>query len=361
MKLCFLTSPNSIHDQRLLGSLAERGHEIHVITLHPPKAIAGVYLHFLAAPIMRYKDVSFLFNYGQIKHLLEKINPDVVGGLGLSNYGFYAAVCGRRPLVVAAYGSDVLRAPEESLRLKWMVQYAIRRADLITVDAEILKKKVIELGGTEEKIVVFPLGVDEALLSLITKRDFKQKDQFTLLSYRSLEPLYNIELILHSLPLVLKHTDKIKLVVGGDGTQRNKLEKLASQIGIINRIQFIGAIPHERIPSQLESADVYLSTSLSDSTSVSLLEAMAAGVFPIVSDIPGNREWIENGVNGFIVPLDDPQILADKIVEILNKPNLRKSVAKKNEEIIKQRALWRNTLNTLEYTYEQLLKKGNRS
>jgi glycosyltransferase involved in cell wall biosynthesis len=334
--------------------LAERGHEIHVVTLHPPQDVEGVHLYHLAAPITRYTDAAFFFNYWRIKMLLQKINPEVVGGLGLSNYGFYAAFCGKHPLVVGAYGSDVLRAPKESRRLKWMVQYAISKADLVTADAEILRRAIIELGGKEEKVIVFPLGVDETLLSVGSERDFSPKEEFIILSYRSLEPLYNIELILRSFPIVLGQVEKAKLIIAGDGSQRGKLENLASQIGIREQTQFIGAVPHEKVPDLLASADVYLSASLSDSTSVSLLEAMAAGAYPIVSDIPGNREWIKDGVNGSVVPIGDPLTLADKIVQALRSDELRKTAAKNNLELITKRALWDDNISFLEAALKRL-------
>lgn len=361
MRLCFLTSTASIHDRRLLRSLAERGHEIHVITLHPPLGIEGVHLYHLAAPITRYADAAFFFNYWRTKRLLRKINPEIVSGLGLSNYGFYAALCGKHPLVVGAYGSDVLRAPKESRRLKWMVQYAISKADLVTADAEILRRAIVELGGKEDKVTVFPFGVDETLLVVGSERDFSTKEELVILSYRSLEPLYNIELVLRSFPKVLGRVDKVKLIIAGDGSLRSKLENLASQIGIREQIQFIGAIPHEKLPELLASADVYLSTSLSDSTSVSLLEAMAAGVYPIVSDIPGNREWIRDKVNGFVVPVDNPQVLADRIVEAAHDSNLRRLAARDNEKIIRERALWRNTMEVFENAYGQLLDTASSS
>lgn len=354
MRVCFLTATGSIHDQRLLKSLAKRGHEVHVITLHPPKALDGVQLHHLTAPITRYSDVAFLFNYSRIRRLLDSINPDVVAGLGLSNYGFYAAVCGRRPLAVSAYGSDVLLAPKESLRLKWMVKYAIKKADLITADAEVLKKEIMRLGGEESKVVVQPLGVDDVFLSVNRSREFARKDRYTVLSYRSLEPLYNIELILQAFPLVVEQTAKVKLIIAGEGSQRSKLEEMASQLGIENKTQFMGAVAHDELPKVLESADVYVSMSLSDSTSVSLLEAMAAGVFPIVSDIPGNREWVENRVNGFTVPTDDPRLLAKRIVQAVEDDSLRRSAAQKNLEIITAKARWNENIDRLEAAFLRL-------
>jgi glycosyltransferase involved in cell wall biosynthesis len=313
-----------------------------------------VHLYHLAAPITRYADAAFFFNYWRTKRLLRKINPEIVSGLGLSNYGFYAALCGKHPLVVGAYGSDVLRAPKESRRLKWMVRYAIRSADLVTADAKVLKNAIVELGGVDEKVIVFPLGVDKSLLSMNSSRHFVPKKEFTVLSYRSLEPVYNIQQILSSFALLSNRMDGVKLLIAGDGSQRRSLENLCSQIGIEERTRFIGAVFHHDVPKLLEAADVYVSTSISDSTSVSLLEAMAAGVYPIVSDIPGNKEWIEDGVNGSVVPISDPLTLADKIAQALRSDELRKTAAKNNLELITKRALWDDNVGFLEAALKRL-------
>ena len=84
----------------------------------------------------------------------------------------------------------------------------------------------------------------------------------------------------------------------------------------------MGRVPHDRMPELLTQTDIYVSTSLSDGTSVSLLEAMASGVFPIVTDIPSNREWINDGENGFLVPAGKEINLADRIIGTIRNEGL---------------------------------------
>ncbi|MFQ6061284.1 MAG: glycosyltransferase, partial [Thermoplasmata archaeon] len=93
-------------------------------------------------------------------------------------------------------------------------------------------------------------------------------------------------------------------------------------------------------------------------TSASLLEAMACGLFPVVSDIPANRAWIEDGKNGFLVPLDNQEILARRIVEALQDGDLADAAMKRNIELIKRRALWRDNMKLIETVYRQLCEGG---
>jgi glycosyltransferase involved in cell wall biosynthesis len=98
-----------------------------------------------------------------------------------------------------------------------------------------------------------------------------------------------------------------------------------------------------------------VSTSLYDGTSVSLLEAMGSGAFPIVTDIPANREWIVNGENGFLVPIDEERSLAEKIVEAIRNQDLIKRSRKKNFYLIKEKALWPVTIAKTKEIYKMVL------
>lgn len=120
-------------------------------------------------------------------------------------------------------------------------------------------------------------------------------------------------------------------------------------------VRFIGRIPHEKMPSLLAQADIYVSTSLHDGASVSLLEAMGSGAFPVVTDIPSNREWISDGDNGFLVPKEDENLLAKKIVEAIRNHRLLGEASTKNQEIVEQRAYWRENLKKITELYQNSL------
>jgi len=100
------------------------------------------------------------------------------------------------------------------------------------------------------------------------------------------------------------------------------------------------------------STDIYVSTSPHDGTSVSLLEAMATGTFPIVTDIPANREWIVTGQNGFLVPIDEERCLAEKIVEAIRSKDLREMSRDRNLRLIKEKATWSAVVAEIKEIYK---------
>jgi len=102
---------------------------------------------------------------------------------------------------------------------------------------------------------------------------------------------------------------------------------------------------------------LYVSTSTSDSTSVSLLEAMAAGCFPIVSDIPANREWIASEAQGMLFPCGDDAALAACILRAGADPALRAGAQEANRAVIAARATWEGNVRDVETLFEQLRAK----
>jgi glycosyltransferase involved in cell wall biosynthesis len=121
-------------------------------------------------------------------------------------------------------------------------------------------------------------------------------------------------------------------------------------------VKFEGWVDHDELPGWLASSKVYVSTSLSDSLAISNLEAMACGIFPIVTDIPSNREWIEDGENGFIVPTDDPEILAQRMVEAMGNEKIREKAGIHNRRIVGERANWNKNMMEIEELYRVLVR-----
>jgi len=115
-----------------------------------------------------------------------------------------------------------------------------------------------------------------------------------------------------------------------------------------------GRIPHDQLPHYFNEADVYVSSSYSDGTSVSLLEAMACKLPVIVTDLPSNREWVTPGVNGWLVPSGDAQALSVALLEALQDNGKRKVMADANLRLAQEKADWNKNSAVLLKAYEQL-------
>jgi len=262
-----------------------------------------------------------------------------------------------RPVVVSVHGSDVSIFYEKRL-IKKIMQCLIKHIDFFHSVASHNTKKLLLLGVEKERIINFPMGIDKNWFDYIPpSSQIKGRKKYTVINTRNLFPIYNVELLIKAIPFVVQKVKNIEFIIAGDGTEKTYLTKLSDDLKVTKYVKFIGRIPHAQIVDYLARSDIYISTSLSDGTSVSLLEAISCGLFPVVTDIPANREWIRNGENGFLVPTSNEKILAQRIIEALRDLELRKTARRKNLKIIKERALWSINIKKLEKLYEICLNK----
>jgi glycosyltransferase involved in cell wall biosynthesis len=177
----------------------------------------------------------------------------------------------------------------------------------------------------------------------------------TILSNRNLLPIYNVSLLIRAIPFVLREEARVKFLIAGDGPEREALEKEGKDLRVEDFVQFLGRIPHDAMLNLLSQADIYVSTSLHDGTSVSLLEALGAGAFPVVTDIPSNREWIFDGENGFLVPTDKEEMLAVQIIRAIRNRSLAEEARQKNLRLVTEKVLWPATIEKTKRIYEKVL------
>jgi glycosyltransferase involved in cell wall biosynthesis len=270
--------------------------------------------------------------------------------------GVFAGALLKKPLIVTIHGSDFRMAMDRPFLLKVFL-YICKRARHITCVSEVQKTEIEQLGIKEETISVFPMCIDENFLEVGKSRERGlDRMPFIILSNRNLLPIYNVSLLIRAIPIVLKEEPNIKVFIAGDGPERDHLEKEAKKLNVNSAVQFLGRVPHEEMPILMTQADIYVSTSLYDGTSVSLLEAMACGTFPVVTDILSNREWISDGENGFLIPTEDETILARKIIEGIRNQRLLGEACEKNRKIIEEKAYWKKNIEKITKIYEGSLQ-----
>ena len=267
--------------------------------------------------------------------------------------GFIAVFVSRLlslPLVVTAHGSDVLSLPRRSAFLRRIAIFTLRRADRIIAVSERIRDVISSWGIPRRKVVCLPIGIDETCYSPGGERED------LVVSIRNLNPVYNVETLIRAVGEVVEHLPRTRFLIVGDGTERERLESLADKLGVADFIDFKGRVPREEIPRILSRGKVYVSTSLSDGTSVSLLEAFASGIFPVVSDIPANSQWIVDGENGYLFPTREAHLLAQKIILALNNDALRRNAMEKNRYLVEEKGSWNAIIPRIEDIYRSLLK-----
>jgi glycosyltransferase involved in cell wall biosynthesis len=368
VRIAILGDAAVLHTRRWARGLAEKGNEVGVFSLEAPPMMEG------SVESVGYRALPSLPLPGFLRYpcaapaLLRELRafgPDLIDAHFVPNYGLLGALSGLHPLVVNCWGSDLLLAtdPVRKMRVRWV----LGRADRIYVDGMNLHREALALGVPGEKIRYQPWGVDTSQFSYSRDSDDRQRartglnqilpiadpDVRVVISTRILDPLYDVETLIRAWPDVIARAPRTHLLVVGDGSQRKQLEVLARSQAASETISFIGRVAHDELSGLLAAADIYVSTSRSDSTSISLLEAMSCGCFPIVSDIEGNREWVDE-YRARLFAVEDASALAQGIVEALGAEDLEKA-RRTNRLRVEREADWQTTLNAVVDDYRALL------
>lgn len=259
----------------------------------------------IVSPILASTRIRW-WNYpGLAKRLQDRlrcIEPDVIHAGPIHLGATLTALTGFHPLVSMSWGSDLLW-DTRNLSSAIAARYALANTDAFVGDCQAVKSAAIRYGMDKDRIVIFPWGVDLKHFSpnnnAELRRELGWENEFVLLSTRSFEPLYGVDLVVKAFIQLAPAFPSIRLLLLGDGSKRDLFENWLDQEGLLERVHLAGFVDRNRLAEYYRSADVYVSASRSDGSSVSLMEALACGVPALVSDIPGNCEWVEPGVNGW--------------------------------------------------------------
>jgi glycosyltransferase involved in cell wall biosynthesis len=299
--------------------------------------------------------LRYTFAVPEVRGMLRAFAPEVVNAHFLPNYGWLGALAGARPLVLTALGSDFLLVPQRSALHRWRTHEVLRRCDAVTSDAVVLTEAIRAFGVPAERILTVPLGIEAERFATIAERPAAP---VVVLSTRRLEPVYDVGTLLDAWEMLGRaERDVLVLRIAGDGSEEAKLRER----GLGLAVRFLGWLDMPRLDVQLRAAHIYVSTSQSDSTSVSLLEAMAAGCFPVVSDIPANREWVTDGETALFFRPGDAEGLARCLRRAASDAVLREHAAARNRQVIAERATWESNLRTVEELFERLAKRPGRA
>ncbi len=167
-----------------------------------------------------------------------------------------------------------------------------------------------------------------------------------------LAPVKDIATLLRAMAVVRRRKSLVSLSIVGDGPERDALESLANELGLSAVVTFHGF--RRDIPSALKDMDIFVLSSLSEGTSITLLEAMASGKPLVVTNVGGNPAIVEQGVNGFLVPAGDPDSLAQALLKLADDARLRQSMAAANIRKVTERYSIQSMARQYEALYREI-------
>lgn len=342
---------HSIHVRRFVSGLCAAGQSVVLATDSSEPLVEHA---LLLEQVTVGFPVHRLSTAGKIRRCIDQWRPRVVHAHQANSVAWHAVRAARStsvPVVLTLWGSDVLSLPHRSPLHRWMVRVALLGASAWTADARILLEAAKRLAGSCETIVGewIPMGIDTPPTLAPMARERR------MLSCRLHKPLYRIDSILRAFArLPVSHVAWVlEIAAGGDETAR--LRRLTIELGIGDRVEFTGMLGSEDLARSYRRSAIFVSVPVSDGTSVSLLEAMAAGCLPVLSDLPANREWVTDGCNGLLVT--DPANLDTALqsaVKWWESGNWDLEGRAVNEQLVMEHALFGRNIQQFIALYERL-------
>jgi glycosyltransferase involved in cell wall biosynthesis len=207
-----------------------------------------------------------------------------------------------------------------------------------------------------KKTIVFPWGVD---LELFKPSTFDlQPSTFTLFCNRSWEPRYGMDVLARAFVKVAQQNENVNLILLNGGSQANAIRQILQNGGALDRVAFVGQVPQTDLPYWYHKADLYISPSHVDGSSVSLMEALACGIPCLVSDIPANKEWVVEDENGWLFRDGDADHLAEKILAAISRREKLPQIGRSNRKLAEMRADWKKNAEALMNVYRSLGEKN---
>ena len=371
MRILYFTRDYTPHDHRFLSAIAASTHEVFSLRLER----RGVQREDRALPPgvqpvrwlggqreARWQDGLALRR--DLRRVIAEVQPDVIHAGTIQTAAFLTALAGFRPLVSMSWGSDLLKDADRSRAWRWATRYTLRHTDILLGDCQAVSDKAQSFGFPAERVVLFPWGVDLNHFSPAAASPLRERlgwqDAFVLLSLRSWEPIYGVDVLLRAFARAVRtqaqsgvQQPPLRLLLLGNGSQAPLIHHMVAENQLEACVHFGGQVNFDRLPEYYRTADLYVSASHSDGSSVSLMEALACGRPVLVSDIPGNCEWITPGQTGWLFPDGDAAALADGMLRAADQAQHLPAVGRAARALAEERADWHKNSQKLLAAYER--------
>ena len=265
------------------------------------------------------------------------------------------------PMVVTVHGVKTLLTPSPAW-LRSMVVENYARADRLIAVSSFVRDRMIEFGAPADRITVIPNAVDSSEFVPADPENAQRRLGLAIFGHLvlftgNLIPLKGVEHLIAAFARS-EACESSALVIVGDGPEKQRLMRLAGELGCADEILFVGARPLAEMPLWYQACDVLVAPSTAEGVSISVLEAMSSAR-PVITTQPeaGEHDVVTNGLTGVLVPFGDVEGLAAAVDRLLRSREGAREMGDRARELIQQRCSWsRVARRTAELYHEVLLE-----
>jgi glycosyltransferase involved in cell wall biosynthesis len=343
MKVLIVGS-KSIHVSSFIDSLSLKDFSISLLSEDACQFLDGK-----SETVISFRSLNpftIVKNYFRLKKHLKELRPSIIHIHQLNRLAYFVTRSASKlniPIVSTAWGSDVLIIPNKNFLFRFLTRKTIERSHFVTADAEVMIESMKLLVQSNSKYELLQYGIE--MVESLEKEN-------VIFSNRLHKDLYRIDKVIEYFSEFSKSNPTWKLVIGGEGDQTDNLKRLVSDLGMNDKVDFVGWLLPADNKKWYAKSKIYISIPISDGTSVSVLEAMSAGCIPVLSDIKVSHEWVVNLQNG-IIESDTENPLKNAI--LLN----GEEIYSKNREVVELKASRKRCTNRFIELYTKAINNEN--
>jgi len=361
-RILYFSNDYCTHDYRFLSAIRDGGHEVFHVRLEgnlrqteDRPVPNGVEIVPWAGGKDKFRWPDLPKYVLSLRRVIRQIKPDLIHAGPIQTCTFIAVLTDFRPILAMSWGFDLMQDVHRNRWWEWVTGYVLKRSTYFTSDAMVTCDKAVAYGMNPDHTVVFPWGVD---LQHFAPKDWSlvADKSFTVFCNRSWEPRYGVDVLARAFVKVAQSKPELSLILLGDGSQGARIRQILLNGGVLDRVTFGGQISQTELPRWYHWADVFISPSHVDGSSVSLMEALACGLPCLVSDIPANQEWVTEGENGWLFPDGDVDALAAKILQAMDQRKSLLKIGSAARTVAEERADWKKNSAKLMQAYQQALQ-----
>lgn len=349
MKICFLSHINNYHTKKWCKYFVDIGYDVHVISFEEGN-IEGVTTHLVDVNVNKngsdFQKIKYMLSGKQIKQIIKRINPDIVNVHFATSYGIAAALSGIDDYFLSVWGYDIYDFPRKSILHRILLKYSLKKATNILSTSTAMAIETNKY--TDKRIRITPFGVDTNVFRPLNNN--KEKEKIVIGSIKSLHYKYGMSYLIKAFKIVSdKALCDIELRIAGKGPEESNLKNLANELGISNKIKWLGFIDESEVVRQLNEFDIAIVPSVFyESFGVSAVEAEACEVPVIVTNVGGLKESTKENVTSLVVRPKDEIGMSNAIEKLINDKKLRKSMGKNGREYVKKNFELKNNFRDVE-------------
>lgn len=348
MKMALFAPASSIHTKKWASALTKRGIDVTVVTFS--NHFEETDIKTISIDTVLPGKIGYLTAVLKVKKLLKQEDFDIVHAHYASSYGFVASLTSVENLFISVWGSDIYSFPKKNAIFRNILSLTLKKADVLCSTSHAMAEEAKKY--TQRSFHVIPFGVDRSIFKPKKSDSLSSKDASPVIGIvKTLSDLYGIGELIQAFAGVLPNNPESKLMIIGDGPNREKYEKQVEDLAIKENVQFVGKVPNEEVPNYLNEMDIFVVPSAEyESFGVAAVEAMSCGLPVIVSDVDGLKEVVSEEC-GIITKRKDINALSSALLKLLADSNKRYVMGQAGIRRVKQLYDWEKNVDEMYSVY----------